>query len=288
MGVSGNDRDAMHDLRISYNRAKHEPTYDAPAQEIIDSLRAVHASLVEISKLRLGNTYQPSPKIMRRLLWFGAWDHYIGGDTEISIFLPCSVDVDIPWGFETIYVKMEEWEAITRELADVGNLCLGRACIPPKFYDFWNGEGEFRIAGTFEGDIRDMITVFARHERVEDLLPDLKRENEPYSMLAATLFATTDVARFGPIVDDSDALKEAIVIAAGARYAAPSTSTLLKKYSRVAGTLLSRIPSTLRLRLSGPVWVSSVRYAELEGESLVQSEELPLMVLHDGRLVVKL
>jgi hypothetical protein len=220
-------------------------------------------------------------------MWFAAWDHYIGGDTEISVFPPCTEDIDIPWGFETIYVKMENWEEIMTELSAVGRVCRGRDCVPVKYYEFWRHESDFREAGSFQGDLREMIAVFARHERVEDILPDLRRENDPDSMFAAALFATTDVAGSG-VKGDGNLFAEAIVTEAGLRYAAPSTSKYLKRFASSLGRFLTGLPPEIRQQISGPLWVSPPKFAELERDRLSDVEELKLMILRDWRLIVRL
>lgn len=76
---------------------------------------------------------------------------------------------------------MEDWDDVKRELGQAGTVCFGQACLPANVFGFWKSDGDFLNAGTFEGDLRDMITVFAKHERVEDILPFLKRENDEHS-----------------------------------------------------------------------------------------------------------
>jgi hypothetical protein len=220
--------------------------------------------LESIARLNLGDSNNSSSRSRRRLLWFAAWDHYIGGDTEFSIFLPCSAEIDIPPGFETIYLRMEDWDEIKAELSSVGSFCLGQACVPSKYYGFWREQGDFRDAGSFEGDLRDMIAVLARHERIEDILPELTREREPYSMLAAALFATTDIAQQGPLPEDAAAVVEAILAAAESNYAAPRSSGLLQGYSAALAALVCTCEKGLQAQISGPLWVGNVRYAELE------------------------
>jgi hypothetical protein len=288
LSVSAQDRNILHGLRLAYNKAKHDPTYDAPVRPVITVLAESRDALSNIAALRLGDSDQPSNAVLRRLLWFAAWDHYIGGDTEFSIFLPCSPDLDIPPGFETIYLKMKEWDAIKAELSNAGQLCLGRTCVPEKFVDFWSNQGDFLDAGSYEGDLRDMIAVLARHERVEDILPKLKRESEPYSMLAAVLFAITDIARLGPLPDDSTVLCQSIIKAAGMHYAAPRSSALLQKCATAIASLISKCAKEVRAQVNGPLWVGHVRYAELESEKLFQSDDVKVMVLRDGTLVAKI
>ena len=167
----------------------------AEIQSVLAILRGSECALEKLITLPIGSMHLASSKPIRRLLWFAAWDHFIGGDTEISIFLPCSPEIDMPYGFETIYTGISSWDQIKTDLANVGELDIGPEHLPSNVYRFWSGEGDFLAAGTAEGGLRAMISVLARYERVEDLTPDAKRENAPYSMLAAALSVVTDLSQ---------------------------------------------------------------------------------------------
>jgi hypothetical protein len=43
-------------------------------------------------------------------MWFAAWDHIIGGDTEIRIFFPAPPEIDMPYDFDGIYIDMNSWD----------------------------------------------------------------------------------------------------------------------------------------------------------------------------------
>jgi hypothetical protein len=131
-----------------------------------------------------------------------------------------------------------------------------------------------------------MISVLARFERIEDILPDAKRENQPRSMLAAALFAVVDLSSEGKLAEDASLIAVAIV-SASANYSAPATSQYLKSYAKKVAELVSSCPSTFRGSLNGPIWISSVRYAQLEAERVAHIESPPLMILDDGMLVAR-
>ena len=133
-----------------------------------------------------------------------------------------------------------------------------------------------------------MITVFARHERVEDILPFLKRENDEHSMLAAALFAATDIVRGGPLPQAPSDLIESIATIAANHYAAPTTSRLLRTFAHLIADLIGQCDSTVVAHLTGPIWVSAARYVELTPEAVAHLETPPIMILRDGQLVVKI
>ncbi len=285
-GVSAAARVSLHDLRLAYNKAKHDPYYAAEIQSIMTVIRNCEVALKELTQLPLGTMRTSVPTSFRRLMWLSAWDHIIGGDTEIGIFLPASPEINMPYDVDGIYIDMKKWDDAKAELAKVGKLCFAPSCTPERAYNFWSGEGDFLEAGSFEGDLRSMISVLGRFERVEDILPDLKRENQPRSMLAAALFAVVDLSSEGKLTEDARLIAEDIV-SVSANYAAPATSRYLKVYATKVAELVSSAPSTVRDGLSGPIWVSSVRYAQLEAERVAYIESPHLMILDDGMLVAR-
>jgi hypothetical protein len=151
----------------------------------------------------------------------------------------------MPYDFDGIYIDMKSWDDAKAELAKAGKLCIGPACVLERAYKFWSGEGDFLAAGSFEGDLRSMISVLARFERFEDILPDAKRENQPRSMLAAALFAVVDLFSEGKLTEDASLIAEAIV-SVSANYSAPATSHYLKSYAKKIVELVSSCPSTVR------------------------------------------
>lgn len=286
LGVSAASRGFLHDLRSGYNAAKHDPSYQAEIQPVMRVLENGETALAELTALPLRTMHDRVPRSFRRLVWLAAWDHIIGGDTEVGIFLPALPEIDMPYDFDGIYIDMRNWDDVKIELAKVGTLCLGPTSVPERAYRFWSGEGDFLAAGSFEGDLRSMIAVLARFERVEEILPDAKRENQPRSMLAAGLFAVVDLAAESQLPEDAQLLVEAIVGAA-AHYAAPATSRSLKSYAARIAELVTIAPAPVRDLLQGPIWVSGARYAQLASEQVAHLDSPPLMILADGMLVAR-
>jgi hypothetical protein len=73
LGLPAKPRNDLHALRLAYNAAKHDATYDAPIRDVIKIFADVQLALDGLSRLRPGDTDQPAQKIVRRLLWFAAW-----------------------------------------------------------------------------------------------------------------------------------------------------------------------------------------------------------------------
>jgi hypothetical protein len=285
LGLSAASRALLHDLRLAYNEAKHNPSYPAEIRAVLTVLRNAESALKEVTQLSVGTMQTPVSPSFRRLMWFAAWDHVIGGDTEVGIFLPAPSEIDMPYDLDGIYIDMASWGDAKEQLSRVGKCCIGPACVSERAYNFWSTQGDFLAAGSFEGDLRSMISALARFERVEDILPGAKRENQPKSMLAAALFAVVDLSSAGKLPQDAGEIADAIV-SASADYAAPATSLDLRSFAtRVAELVCSSQP--VSGSLSGPIWVNSIRYAQLQEERVGQIESPQLMILNDGMLVAR-
>jgi hypothetical protein len=106
-------------------------------------------------------------------------------------------------------------------------------------------------------------------------------------MLAAALFAVTDLSQQGTLPIGVTELNEAI-IAAAASYAAPATSVYLKSFAKSIAEMLGRCAQSVRDSLTGPLWVGPVRYVELDHDTISEIKEPPVKVLQDGTLVARL
>jgi hypothetical protein len=91
LGLSAESQALLHDLRLAYNEAKHNPSYTAEIQSVAKVLGNAESALKEVTHLSVGTMQTPVSPSFRRLMWFAAWDHVIGGDTEVGIFLPAPV-----------------------------------------------------------------------------------------------------------------------------------------------------------------------------------------------------
>jgi hypothetical protein len=107
-------------------------------------------------------------------------------------------------------------------------------------------------------------------------------------MLSEALFAVTDVIRFAPAPPTVPDWTEAIVTVAASDYAAPTTSWPLRTFAKLIAGLVGQCDAAIIQQLAVPSWVSAGRYLDLASESVAKLEKPPLMILRDGRLVVRI
>jgi gas vesicle protein len=89
--------DFFHDLRNLYNSLKHDPNFTTYILNCINVLKNSLKSLNEIELQNIGNIHGIYSQQKSRIVWIAGWDDYIGGMTEMGIFLP-DYELDFPVG----------------------------------------------------------------------------------------------------------------------------------------------------------------------------------------------
>jgi len=87
-GLAVDRVDQLHRLRTTYNRSKHEPTAALLLGEVIESVRDGSLAMQALIALGIGVVNAPFQRELNYHLWVGFWDHYVGGETEVSVMLP--------------------------------------------------------------------------------------------------------------------------------------------------------------------------------------------------------
>jgi hypothetical protein len=284
-GIPAKVVDDLHAVRREYNEAKHDPAYPAPPNQVIERIGLASNSLAALQQHGIGNINAPSRETYRRTFWIGAWDHYIGGDTEIYVALPTTAEMR-PRPFDMIYIDGVAWDNVVAQLQAVGDLRLGRGTIPDSAYDFWSNEGDFLEAGSYQGNYREMIAILAANERRhDDLLPFLKRENDEQAVRNALLLAVVDVAE-QYIPEDEQALAELISTTAAERYAIPRYAPQVKVWALILARLLLSVPEAARAGISGPLWVTPGSFAASREGRIAEMDGI--LVAADGRVLLNL
>ena len=237
-GVGKEERGTLHSLRQVYNDTKHTTGYKPSLiylQELIPKIMNVVQNL---SAMDLGLLNTPERRRYNRVLWLAAWDHYIGGDSEVHIIVPTTSGW--PPDLDLIYIDMRSWDTVKATLAASGGLKLGKGIIPKHFYEEFEAEDNFHEALVVDNDYRTIIATLAAQERREELIPGLRREDDIRSMIQAFTLASIDVAEDTGISVDDQA--KAIAQRAVETYAVPQGFNLLNRHAQDFSEMLS--PST--------------------------------------------
>lgn len=257
-GIDQQEIDRFHDLRRAYNIAKHNPTTSVTLLDSIDVVRDALATARVIVARNIGLCNSRVNPNANRVFWIAAWDHYIGGDTEVHVILPGDSEHWLgPPTFDIVYVNLSEWDVVKSELSDAGVLKDGKGLIPETQYETFRTDSDFLQAIVFEGDYRRLITVLAQHEKRQELIPGLNRHDTGHSMILAYLLAAVDVLGAVSSVDD---LKEAITSRARDVYAVPDDYQHSDVLADGFVELFRQLDEKEWQNITGPIWLSEDRY----------------------------
>lgn len=154
--------------------------------------------------------------------------------------------------------------------------------IPANCLAQFAAEDDFREAVVFEGEYRRVIATLAAHERREDVLPGLRREDDWASMVQAFTLASIDAATEEEPLDGNWA--NAISKRAIDTYAVPANFRLLSQHAQDFGRMLEQVPAPQRKMLNGPVWVSKEQFNNAETGALAKHPSADVLV--DARSTV--
>lgn len=290
-GIGASDLDNLHRLRLAYNGFKHDARYSMTTFEVISMLSDASKSIEAVISAGVGTTNARVVKISTRMFWICAWDHFLGGDTEVHI-VPPALNVWLPPTLEVIYIEMSDWNKVLNDLSHAGKLYMGRSHLPESFWDDCIAEDDFLNAGVFEGEYRVLISTLAMYEKKRppgrELLPFLERQNNSSSMWSSTLHAAGDVAMQAQMPLDAESLTDLIVRTAAHEYAAPVTSVYARKYSEQWANLLLNIKIEDRSKITGPVFVDSRMFENAEKDALAIKKDYFVLIDGEYRIVAKL
>ncbi len=285
-GVSRGEVEALQDLRDAYNLAKHNPNRPPSALETIELLRRAKPALDSVASICQGLSQDHWRAGHGRVYWIAAWDHYIGGDTEVHVMLPAP---HVPGQFlpelDLVYIDISSWDEVLRTLAHVGTAGEGDDHIPATALHEFAAEDDFLAALAFEGDYRDLMVTLAQHERREDLLPSLRRQDSGSAMLQAVLLAGCDVAASADSTDE-DRLREGIEARAVAVYAVPSDYSGLPRLSSGVAEMLCQMDPSGWSKLSGPRWVTADAFEAMKANALAVHRRYDVLVNSGSAVVI--
>lgn len=138
------------------------------------------------------------------------WDDYIGGMTEVSIFIP-DKSHDFPTAIEHFNIDISGWYPVINKYISAGKLEMKDEYIPNNILQIWKNESDFLGAGRYTGDIAEIVkdfSVYINKSKEKELLPFLKRKNDFSSVKSAIVFSLFDTLRDNKWSNFSDLLDE--------------------------------------------------------------------------------
>jgi hypothetical protein len=220
-----------------------------------------------------------------QIFWVAAWDHFVGGDSEVHMIAPARGAH--PPTLDLIYVHIHLWDQIKAILATVGTVRPGEELIPGDVFASFGEDSDFHQAIVFQGSFRDLIAVLASHERREDLIPSLLRENDQRAIMQALVLATLDSAPASVSAAGVEEIAGAISQRAVEAYAVPANYRTLKAESMEFAQIVLALPSIRRAELNGPVWMVQGDFDSQRPLALASHARLPVIVNSEATLLIQ-
>lgn len=130
-------------------------------------------------------------------------------------------------------------------------------------------------------------SVLASHERREDLIPSLLRENDRRAMMQAFVLATLDSAAASVSAVSVEEIAGTISQRAVEAYAVPANCRSLRADSTEFAQMVLTLPSIRRAELNGPVWIPERDFDSQRPLALAGHARLQVMVNSESTLLIQ-
>lgn len=282
--MSPNGITSLHDLRKKYNDFKHDPN----GASVVESLRSMEDALTaleELAKVGPGSIHDPLPRKYTRVLWIAGWDHYTSGDTEVHIMVPYAKG-DFAPALDYYNIKWEGWQKVVDKFVAEGFLVMGGTLFPPNVYSRFQ-EDDFIDAGVFSGDYRELVIELSKwvdYACDGELLPMLRRKNNPGSIFTAILFGAMEVLAQGRYTADVPNFANELIAEAEFQYGADRSLGYITLFATAVAKMIVDLDDFSRAALVGPIWVTSEKFEQLKTTAVVNSADLRILVTQDCEL----
>ncbi|NKX37561.1 hypothetical protein HGG70_06430 [Rhodobacteraceae bacterium R_SAG4] len=255
LGLAAPQVTSLHTLRQLYNKSKHDPDVDLKSQECIRSFEAAVVALRAITTLGITSIDAPQEPSFNTVVYVGLWDHYVGGETEVGLFLPSNHWMGTT-PISTFHLHWSSWDHLKPALADHPRYSRGEEALGSTLWKSFSDEGDFLDAGVWEGDVRELLELLSAHndESLEEaVIPFLARRNNLISVGIALVSATVDTVRAIPTANEVD-LRECICERAKTEYAAEVQTPHGHKILDSVIHCVESVPHNERVAISGPAF----------------------------------
>lgn len=265
IGISQPGVAALHNLRELYNKSKHAPEQSLIWRECIDALNGATVALKEVSSLGLPSVQAQFEEELSAVVYVGLWDHYVGGETEIGIYLPSDHWMGT-YPIGTFHMPMQDWDRLKPLLASHPRYAAGEQGMGSTVWQSFAGEGDFLDGGAWQGDIRELLALLASfndNALEHAVIPFLARRNSPLSIGTALVSAAIDIARGDPTLG-GQTLRTRIANRARTEYAADVSTAFGSAILDELVRLIDTLPSLRRPSIAGPVFKKMANDSQME------------------------
>lgn len=277
--------DFIHDIRLAYNYVKHDPNSVISilqVKELLENLKLAVDDTVTCAIGRVGSSVRAATT---RVFWICAWDHYTGGETEVTVFLPSEYDGFLgAHSVDHVSIHGLKWDDFKADLPNFGAVHPHDGLIPEGQVKFWLSEGDCLTPFVFEGEYSSLIICLSKYLKDVDLISGLAREDDPVNLLQTAVMAVSDA-----YANDPKASKElhcaCALTLANCQYAIlPKFNDRIELYISKVVDLINKTPLSVKSTLTGPIWSTKDSYDS--NESIYRDDSIRTLIDSKNRIVL--
>ncbi|UJA02499.1 hypothetical protein [Acinetobacter johnsonii] len=283
--ISQSKVDFAHAIRLEYNTAKHDPNSVVSILQVKILLENLKLLVHDIISAAIGRVGSPVRETTTRVFWICAWDHYIHGETEVTIFLPSEYD-----GFlgansiDHISIHALKWENFKADLPNFGTVCSYGGLIPEGQVQFWLSEGDCLSPFVFEGEYSSLIICLSKYLKDVDLIPGLAREDNPLHLLQTAIMAASDAYANNPHASKELQYQIALTLSNNQYAVLPKFNERINHYILKVIDVIDKAPPHVKSVLTGPVWITKEAYDS--NESIWRDDTIRMIIDSKNRILL--
>lgn len=259
--ISQNRVDFIHNIRLAYNNAKHNPDIVMSILQVKELLQNLKLTIIDIVVGNIGQVGLSVRASNIRVFWICAWDHYINGETEVAIFLPSEYDGFLgAHSIDHVSIYGLKWDNFKTDLSNFGEVYSYEGLILEDQVKFWLSEGDCLTPFVFEGEYSSLIVCLSKYLKDVDLISGLAREDDPINLLQTAVMAVSDSYANNPNASKELQCISSMTLANNQYAVLPKFNERIEYYISKVVNIINQTPLQVRSALTGPIWVTKENY----------------------------
>lgn len=283
--ISQDKVDFIHNIRCAYNDAKHDPDSVIGILQVKGLLEDLKLVVDDILIADIGRVKSSVRAATARVFWICAWDHYVSGETEVTIFLPSEYDGFL--GAHSVdYVSIHglKWDDFKADLPNFGTVHPYEGIIPEGQVKFWLSEGDCLTPFVFEGEYSSLIICLSKYLRDVNLISGLAREDNPVNLLQTAVMAVSDAYANDPSASKESQCLSALSLANNQYAVLPKFNDHIEHYISKVVDVVDQVPLHVKSALTGPIWTTKEAYDS--NDSIYRDDTIRTLIDSRNRIVL--
>ncbi|WP_195744727.1 hypothetical protein, partial [Vibrio parahaemolyticus] len=213
------------------------------------------------------------------------WDHYTGGETEVTVFLPSEYDGFLgAHSVDHVSIHGLKWDDFKADLPNFGTVLPYNGFIPEGQVEFWFSEGDCLTPFVFEGEYSSLIICLSKYLKDVNLISGLAREDDPVNLLQTAVMAVSDAYANDPSASKEIQCASALTLANSQYAVLPKFNDRIEHYISKVVDLIDQAPLQIKSALTGPIWSTKDSYES--NESIYRDDSIRTLIDSKNRIVL--